>query len=296
MPPAPDTDRLLGFHIPGRHARGRLLRLGPVLEQILSAHAYAETPARLLGEALALAALVGAILRPDEGQVTLQAQPAGGREAPIRLLVADYLGGAIRGYLSVDPDRRLSPDADLQDLFGEGRLVITLDQTVTSERYQGIVALAGQSLAAAAENYFDQSEQIPTLVRLAAGRDPSGQWRAAGFMVQHVARAEEGGERLHVGAGREHWNHVQALAGTLSDTELLDPAIPLETLLWQLFHEEEVRVMTPVPLSRGCRCSEEYIRSVLKRFPEEERVGMRGDDGQIRVDCEFCARQFAFAL
>ncbi|WP_448579792.1 Hsp33 family molecular chaperone HslO [Thermaurantiacus sp.] len=289
-------DRVLGFLIPERHARGRIVRLGPVFEEILSAHAYAETAAGLLGQALALAALMGAILRPDEGQVTIQAQPGGGREGPIKLLVADYLGGALRGYLAVDPDRRLMRGADLRELFGAGRLVITLDQTVSSERYQGIVELAGTSLAAAAQGYFEQSEQIPTLVRLVAGRSPWGRWRAAGFIVQHLARAEWGAERLDVAAEHPDWSHVAALAATVTDAELLDESLPFETLLWRLFHEEQVRVLEPVALSRGCRCSESYIQSVLMRFPEDERVAMRGDDGTISVDCEFCSRRFSFPL
>jgi molecular chaperone Hsp33 len=291
-----DTDRLLGFLIPARNARGRVVRLGPALGDILAAHAYAETPARLLSQALALAALMGAMLRPEEGQVTVQAQAGSdGRSGPIRLLVADYRDGALRGYIAVDPDRRIAPDSDLAALFGDGRLVITLDQAVSAERYQGIVALEGASLGAAAQAYFTSSEQVPTFVRLAAARGADGVLRAGGFIVQHLARAEEGGPRLHL-ADSPDWAHVEALATTLTDAELLDPSLPLETLLWRLFHEEGVRVLPAVALTRGCRCSPDYIRSVLLRFPEEERVGMRGEDGQIRVDCEFCARQFAFAV
>lgn len=293
-----DSDRLLGFLIPARSARGRVVRLGPALEAILSAHAYAETPARLLAQALALAALMGAILRPDEGQVTIQAQPAAGREGPIRLLVADYLAGALRGYVAVDPDRRLAEGDSLAQIFGGGHLVITLDQSVSAERYQGIVALEGESLAAAAQGYFANSEQVPTLVRLAAGRGPDGAMRAGGFIVQHLARAEAGGARLGLDPDLDHpdWAHVAALAATLSDAELIDPALPLETLLWRLFHEEEVRLLDPIALARGCRCSEAYIRSVLLRFPEAERAHMRGADGRISVDCEFCSRRFLFEV
>lgn len=293
-----DSDRVLGFLIPARSARGRVVRLGPALDAILSAHAYAETPARLLAQALALAALMGAILRPEEGQVTIQAQPAGGRDGPIRLLVADYLEGALRGYVAVDPDRRLAEGDRLDQMFGGGHLVITLDQTLTAERYQGIVALEGPSLAAAAQGYFASSEQLPTLVRLTAARDGAGRMHAGGFILQHLARAEAGGPRLGLEAGADHpdWSLVAALASTLTDAELADPELPLETLLWRLFHEEEVRVLPDVALSRGCRCSEAYIRTVLLRFPEAERATMRGDDGRIAVDCEFCSRQFLFDL
>lgn len=291
-----DCDRVFGFLIPGRDVRGRVVRLGPVLDEILSAHAYAETPARLLAEALVLAALMGAILRPDEGQVTIQAQPAGRREAPVRLLVADFLGGALRGYVSVDPDRRLAPEEGLEAMFGGGNLVITLDQAATAERYQGIVALEGPSLAAAAETYFANSEQLPTLVRLVARRRPDGSMTAGGLILQHLPRGEAGEPRLHVEEAHPDWAHVAALAATVTPEELADPDLPLETLLWRLFHEDEVRLLPSMPLSRGCRCSEAYIREVLLRFPEAERAAMRGEDGRISVDCEFCSKRFVFAV
>jgi molecular chaperone Hsp33 len=300
-----DTDRLLGFLLPRRAARGRLVRLGPVLREVLEAHSYPETVARLLAEALALTALFGALLRPEEGQVTLQVQPGAGSRGPLSLLVADYLDGALRGYIEVDPDRRIAPDADLPALFGDARLVITLDQSVSAERYQGIVPLEGASLAAAAEAYFAQSEQIPTVVRLVARRGADGAMVAGGFIVQHLARAEEGGPRLHVEAAPAEqnpgqspdWNHVEALARTLTDAEMCDPNLALEDLLWRLFHEEEeVRTLDAVALSRGCRCSRDYIQSVLMRFPEAERADMRGQDGLVSVDCAFCSRRFEFQL
>ncbi|WP_448586823.1 Hsp33 family molecular chaperone HslO [Thermaurantiacus sp.] len=293
---SPDTDRLLGFTVPGRNARGRIVRLGPVVREILGMHGYGETVARLLAEAVALAALMGALLRPEEGQVTIQALPSGAKAGPIRLLVADYLAGALRGYALTDPDRRLPVDGDLAGLFGDGRLVITLDLSATAQRYQGIVALEGPSLASAAQAYFVQSEQIPTFALLAAGRTPAGDWGAGGFIVQHLARPEAGGERLHVAGRHPDWEHVAALAATLSAGELLDSGLPLDTILWRLFHEEEVRLQAPVRLSRGCRCSEAYIRSVLMRFGPEERAEMEGADGLVSVDCAFCARRFRFDL
>ncbi|MCS6986870.1 MAG: Hsp33 family molecular chaperone HslO [Sphingomonadaceae bacterium] len=291
-----DTDRLVSFLLPGRDVRGRLLRLGAVLDEVLAAHPYGETAARLLAEALTLVALVGAILKPDEGQVTLQAQPAQGRHGPVRLLVADHAGGALRGYIELDPDLRLPADGDLAALFGQGRLVITIDQATTARRYQGVVPLEGRSLAETAESYFRQSEQIPTLVRLAASRDPDGRWRSGGILLQHLPRGEEGGARLHAAETAPNWAHVEALARTLTDGELLDAALPLEQLLGRLFAEDEVRLFSPVALTRGCRCSEDYIRAVLMRFPAAERAAMRDADGVIWVDCRFCSRRFRFDL
>lgn len=289
-----DGDRLLGFTLPSRGARGRLMRLDATLQAILAAHAYPEPIARLLAEALALTALLGTLLRPEEGQLTVQARGAGG---PVKLLVADYRDGQLRGYAAQDLDRRFPPAETLRELFGEGQLVITLDQTASAERYQGIVALGGETLEAAARHYFENSEQLPTLVRLAAGADAEGRWTAGGLLVQHLPRSEQGGARLHV-EGRDHpdWQHVEALAATVSDRELIDAALPIEELLWRLFHADSPRVLPGQVLSRGCRCSIEHISRVLAQFPESDRATMRNAEGLISVDCEFCARQFLLRM
>ncbi len=285
----PDSDRLLGFTLPQRGARGRIVRLDATVSAILAAHAYPPQIARLLAEALLLASLLGDLLRPDAGQLTLQAKGEGG---PVTLLVADYREGAIRGYASQDLDRRFEAGQTLAALFGKGYLVITLDQTNASERYQGIVELGGETLQQAAEIYFENSEQLPTLVRLAAEPKPDGGWIAGGMIVQHLSRSELGAARLHVEGGNADWAHVAALSATVSPEELIDPALGLEDLLWRLFHEDEVRVLPPVLLARGCRCSPDHIRHVLQQFPEEERQTMRNADGVISVDCEFCSKQF----
>jgi len=294
-------DRMLGFTIPQRGARGRIVRLDSVLAEILSAHAYPEPIARLLAETLALTALLGALFRPQDGQLTVQAKGTGG---PVRLLVADFREGALRGYAAQDLDRRFvaadeGSSATLAHLFGKGHLVITLDQTGSAERYQGIVDLGGQTLEAAAQGYFQNSEQLPTLVRLAAARDQAGRWTGGGLILQHLPRAEAGTARLHVegeggwtGGGEADWGHVHTLAQTITDAELADGSLPLEDLLWRLFNEDEVRVFPEPALSKGCRCSIAHIRTVLSQFPEEERAEMRNADGVISVDCEFCSRQF----
>lgn len=284
-------NRLLGFTLPQRSARGRLVRLDSVLDEILSAHAYPEPVARLLAETLALTALLGALFRPEEGQLTLQAKGKGG---PISLMVADFRDWTLRGYAALDLDRRFPAlgEGSLEALFGPGQLVLTLDQTVSSERYQGIVELGATSLEAAAQGYFENSEQLPTLVRLAARQGADGRWTAGGLIVQQMARSEEGGARLHVDGGQQDWAHVAVLAGSVTADELADVALPEEDLLWRLFNEDEVRVLAPETLTRGCRCSPEHIRRVLEQFPEEERADMRNSDGLISVDCEFCSKQF----
>jgi molecular chaperone Hsp33 len=283
-----NLDEALSFTIPARHVRGRLVRLGPVLGEILSAHDYPAPIARILSEALVLTALLGAMLKEPDGQLTMQAQTESG---VVDLLVCDYRGGELRGYVRFDRARLvdLPTHRDLAALFGKGYLAITFDLPLANERYQGIVPLEGSSLAEAAECYFGQSEQVPSLVRLAV--DDTGRI-AGGLLVQHLPEGEEGRERLHTRLDHPEWEHVRTLAATTKANELIEASLPLDGLLWRLFHEEEVHVLDGVPLARGCRCSFEHIRSVISRFPSEEREQMMDEKGIIAVDCEFCSRSF----
>jgi molecular chaperone Hsp33 len=287
-----NTDVALGVAIPSRAARGRIARIGPVLDTILAAHAYPPAVEQLLAEAITLTALLGSLLKEPQGQLTLQAQTEGGA---IDLMVCDYLGGELRGYVRHDAERiaELSPEPTLKELFGTGYLAITFDQPVASERYQGIVPLEGKNLGEAAQSYFAQSEQIPSLVRLAAEKR-DGHWQAGGLLLQHLPEGEEGRERLHTRLDHPDWPHVAILGGSVKAEELTDPELPLDDLIWRLFHEEdEVRTLAAIPLRRGCRCDPDYVRSVIARFPEDERKDMIGDDGLIKVDCAFCSSTFA---
>ncbi len=289
-------DTALGFTIPARHARGRLVRIGPLLDTILSSHGYPPAIERVLAEALMLTALLGSTLKQAEGQLTLQAQAEGGA---IDLLVADYRGGEMRGYVRYDADRlaEIPVDPSLFALFGKGYLAITFDQMLSGERYQGIVPLEGGSLSEAAENYFSQSEQLPSLVRLSIRRRPDGSHIAGGILIQHLPEGEEGRDRIHTRLDHPEWDHVRLLAQTLTLDELTDPALDLERVLWRLFNEEEeVRTMDQVALSRGCRCQPDHIRGVIGRFPVQERAEMADEAGEIHVDCEFCAKRFSLAL
>jgi molecular chaperone Hsp33 len=286
------TDVALGVALPSRNARGRIARLGPVVDSVLAAHQYPPVLEKLLAEALTLTALLGALLKEPQGQLTLQAQTEGGI---LDLLVCDYRGGELRGYVRHDRERLAdaSKDPTLKELFGNGYLAITFDQPVANERYQGIVPLEGKNLAEAAQSYFAQSEQIPSLVRLAAEKR-GDHWFTGGLLLQHLPEGEEGRERLHTRLDHPDWPHVAILGGSVKPEELTDPKLPLDDLIWRLFHEEdEVRTLAAIRLSRGCRCDPEYVRSVIARFPEDEREAMVGDDGLIRVDCAFCSSSFA---
>jgi molecular chaperone Hsp33 len=213
------SDALMGFTLPGRNARGRILRLDSVLEEVLAAHDYPAPITHLLGEVLVLGALMGGLLKGENAQLTMQAQTNGG---VVNLLVCDYRGGAVRGYADFDAERlaNLGANPGLAALFGDGYLAITFE-TEQRQRYQGIVPLEGDSLAEACEAYFSQSEQIPTLIRVASRAGASGRM-AAGLLIQHLPDGEEGRERLNVRLDHPDWEHVAALAATISHEELLD--------------------------------------------------------------------------
>jgi molecular chaperone Hsp33 len=286
-----DIDRALGFFLPARHARGRMVRLGPVMQSILSAHGYPPVVEALLAEALVITALLGAMLKEGGGQMTMQAQTEGGA---ISLLVCDYKDGEVRGYIKHDADllAHVGKGADIGELFGKGYLAITFDQALAGERYQGIVPLEGATLSRAVESYFSQSEQIPSLVRVAVGDGVAG-----GMLLQHLAEGEDGRDRIHTRLDHPEWEHVSILGSTIKAVELLDHDLPLETLVWRLFNEEdEVRVLGGASITKGCRCDPVHIREVIGRFPGDEREAMANDEGIIAVECEFCARSFPISF
>lgn len=301
MASQPETfgDQPLRFSLPDRHARGRLVRLDGVLSEILSAHSYPPLIERTLAEALVLTALLGASLKQADGQLTMQAQT---NKGAIKLLACDYKDGALRGYVQFDADKvaALPSDSTLFGLFGTGYLAITFDRALPvgegGGRYQGIVPLEGASLSEAAEHYFVQSEQIPTMIRVGVDHIDN-RCIAGGILVQHLPEGEEGRERLHVRLDHPEWEHVSALSGTTGADELCDPALPLEEIVWRLFHEEnEVLVESSTALTKGCRCDMAHIRDVIAKFPAEDRADMADEVGDIVVDCEFCSRRFPISL
>ncbi|MEO5707608.1 MAG: Hsp33 family molecular chaperone HslO [Alteraurantiacibacter sp.] len=291
--PALETgfDRLLSFTIPDRDCRGRVVRLGPVLDEILAAHDYPPALKLVLGEALVLTTLLGGLLKDQDDQITLQAQAKGG---VVSLLVCDYRNGELRGYLDHDPAEfdTLGASPRLSDLFGEGFLAITFDLGEQGKRYQGIVPLDGASLTAALEAYFAQSEQVPTLIRTGLKTGASGNI-AGGLLVQHLPGGEEGRERLHARLDHPQWEHVSVLAQSVRADELIQQDLSLEQLVWRLYNQEEAVLTGQGSLvSKGCRCTIEHFEQVLARFSAEDRRDMADDGGVILVDCAFCSRQF----
>src|SRR5438552_11196929 len=286
----PSDDLVAPFQIENQPVRGRIVRLGAAVDEILTRHDYPEPVANLLGEACALAALVGASLKFD-GRLIVQAQGDG----PVAFAVADYdTSGALRGYCRYDAERVAQAQTGFarpgaKSLLGDGVFIMIIDQGPDMERYQGVTPIEGETLAFCAETYFAQSEQTPTRVRLAVGQADRGQgatWRAGGMVLQNVASDDARGST------EDAWQTAQALFETTGEDELIDPTIPAETLLFRLFHEDGVRLFQPKALTAFCRCSQERILSVLQSFPAEERAEMVEPDGRIRVTCEYCSRVY----
>ena len=286
-------DIVAAFQIADQPVRGRIARLGPMVDDILTRHDYPEPVADLLGEACALAALVGSSLK-FEGRLILQAQGDG----PVAYVVADYdTSGALRGYCRFDADRVAEASQGFarpgaKSLLGAGVFVMTVDQGADMERYQGITPIEGETLALCAEHYFAQSEQTPTRVRLAVGRVQDAgpmRWRAGGMLLQNIAEDDARAST------RDAWETALAMIETLGEDELIDPTLSAERLLFRLFHETGARLFRAKALHATCRCSQERITGVLRSFPLEERADMVEPDGKIRVTCEYCSRVYELA-
>ncbi|OYX34512.1 MAG: Hsp33 family molecular chaperone [Caulobacterales bacterium 32-69-10] len=283
-------DLVAAFQIEGQPVRGRIVRLGDAVDDILGRHDYPEPVANLLGEACALAALVGSALK-FEGRLIVQAQGDG----PVKYVVVDYdTAGSLRGYCRFDAERVAEASAGFvrpgaRTLLGQGVFIMTIDPVGAKDRYQGVTPIEGETLALCAEQYFAQSEQVPTRVRLAVGEltDAEGKhWRAGGAMIQNVAEDDARGST------REAWERADILFSTLAEDELVDPQITPETLLYRLFHEDGVRMFEAKPLKAFCRCTDESVRGMLRSFPPEEWGDMVEPDGNIHVTCEYCSRRY----
>jgi molecular chaperone Hsp33 len=295
----PDDDLILPFQAEQADVVGRLVKLGPTVDTILSRHAYPEPVSELLGEAVALTALLGASLK-FEGKFILQASTNG----PVDLLVADYqVPGRLRGYARFSPERvaELGTEGGPAALLGQGHFAMTIDRGAETESYQGVVPLEGESLTEAADTYFRQSEQLPTFLRLAVAKHYRARgtgaqpwtWRAGGLLVQKLTR--EGGHVTESQAAieEEDWTRARLLAETVEDHELLDPLLPPDRLLYRLFHEEQVRAYQALSLETYCSCSRARVEDLLKRFSSEDLSEMIVD-GEVWVTCEFCNNRYRF--
>jgi molecular chaperone Hsp33 len=298
-------DAVVPFVVEPLDVRGRVVRLGATIDHILAKHGYPTPVARLVGEACVLTVLLATSLK-IEGRFQLQTRGDGA----IGMLVVDFdTPDRLRALARFDAEK-LSARLRACDLLGTGHLAVTIEQSDATSRYQGIVALQGQGLEDAARQYFDQSAQIPTRVRLAVAENVTGagvQWRAGGVMTQFLPGSPErryradldpgdapGGLTMATPPADDAWIEAEALLATIEDHELVDPALSSERLLYRLFHEQGVTVFPAQDVRDACRCSNERIEAMLRRFTPLERRDMTGDDGLIGVTCEFCSTYRAF--
>ncbi len=304
-------DHVVPFQVEGLDVRGRAVQLGPMLDAILSRHAYPPAVARLLAEVTALAVLIGTSLK-FEGKFTVQTRSDG----PVDLLVVDFATpSAVRAYArfteeALNAALKAGKSAP-QDLLGKGILAFTIDQGSYTQPYQGIVALDGASLEDIAGLYFRQSEQIPTRVRLGSAefydRGPDGKarhhWRAGGIIAQFLPEAPErmrqgdlpggDGDETQGIAEDDTWTEARTLLETVEVAELTDPDVGAERLLYRLFHERGVRVYEPQLVEDRCRCSRDKLKGVLANFTREEVEDIL-EDGVVSVTCEFCSTTYRY--
>ena len=293
LEPAPYGDFVLPFDIAKAGVRGRLVRLDAASARALGAHALPEPAARVAGDVVALGALLGPALKLD-GRLTIQTKGDG----PLDLVTADYYGAdenrhrGVRGYARLDATR-FNPAAanEFSALAGKGVLAITIEPKVGGKTYQGIVELSPDGIGASAETYFAQSEQLPTVIKLAAAPlfvagDKQPHWRAGGMMLQMTPESAKQG----VESRSDDWDRLSLLLKTVEDLELVDTTLSPETLLWRLFNEDEVRVHPPEPVVFRCDCDAGRITQVLKSYAPADREGLADPDGVIRARCEFCGK------
>lgn len=304
-------DTVLPFEVSALDLRGRVVRLGPLVDEVLSRHSYPAPVAKLLGEAVALTVLLGSALK-FEGRFILQTQTDG----PVRMLIVDFRSpGKVRACARFDAERVAAiaqgGRAEAGVLLGNGHLAMTIDQGADMSRYQGLVGLNGGNLEAAAHEYFRSSEQIPTRVRLAVAEEYSAgsrhTWRAGGILLQFLPKAPERarvsdlppgdapkGTAVHFVPEDEAWVEGRALIETVEDLELIDPALSSERLVYRLFHERGVRVFRGIDVAAECSCSRPNVEAMLKSFSQDDRDHMI-ENGMIVVTCEFCSSNYRFA-
>ncbi|HEY0218572.1 MAG TPA: Hsp33 family molecular chaperone [Afipia sp.] len=303
----PVDDAVLPFEVSALDVRGRLTKMGPALDEILTKHDYPVPVGKLLGEAIVLTTLLGSSLKFD-GRFILQTQTDG----PVSLIVVDYIApDRLRAYARYDA-ARVTPGMNSAALLGHGHLAMTIDQGPDMSRYQGLVALEGGNLEDAAHEYFLRSEQIPTRVRLAVGEEfrggggPKHRWRGGGMLMQFLPKAPERarqpdlhpgdapeGSELHSVTEDDAWLESQSLFSTIEDIELIDPDLSGERLLFRLFHERGVRVFPTMPISAKCTCSREAVSGMLASFTPQDRADMV-ENGKVVVTCEFCSSTYEF--
>ncbi len=289
------------FQLEESSIRGRIIRLGSILDDILGAHEYPLPIAHLVAETITLTAALSAMLK-YEGIFTLQAQGDG----PLHMLVSDITSaGIVRGCASFEAERfqksreqisaletKESSQNHLAQYLGKGYLAFTVDQGENASPYQGIVDIKGASMVDCVQHYFAQSEQIGTGIKMAVGKRGE-HWRAGAIMLQNMP---EDGLNPEAGAGNlqeDDWRRAMILLDSCTEDEMLSPELESNDLLLRLFHEEGVRVYDPKLLKKGCRCDEGRVENILMTMTEDDIKYMSVDE-EILMKCEFCSKTYVF--
>ncbi|MCV6825587.1 MULTISPECIES: Hsp33 family molecular chaperone HslO [Halocynthiibacter] len=304
-------DTVLPFQLDRADVRGRVARLDGVLDSVLEQHDYPPVIEALIAEITLLTALIGQTI-DLRWKLSLQVRGNGAA----RILATDYYGptkegepARIRAYASFDKER-LDENAPGFEQIGKGYFAILIDQGDGMKPYQGITPIAGGSLAACAQTYFAQSEQLPTRFELTFGRstekDGDESWRAGGMMLQHMpkaspfAKSEDGGDEqglltasdLLSDDEEDNWNRANILLDTVEALEMIGPSVAPTELLVRLFHEESPRVFDAQPVTFGCTCSEERVRNSLSIYSAKDLEHMTTEKGEITADCQFCGKHY----
>ena len=305
------NDTVLPFQLDATDTRGRVARLDGVLSGILKQHDYPPSVEALVSEMALLTALIGQTIKL-RWKLSLQVQTDG----PVRMIATDYYGpeedggpAKIRAYASFDRDR-VDPDGIPFDQIGNGYFAVMVDQGTGMMPYKGITQLGTTSIAAAAQDYFAQSEQLPTRFALTFGKsiEAGGEehWRAGGVMIQHMPEAsplmasnkDDGDQEtltapaMVSGDAEENWNRVNILLDSVEDLELIGPSVSSTELLLRLFHQEAPRVFDAQPVQFGCTCSEDRVRNSLSIYSAKDIETMTTEAGRVTADCQFCGAHY----
>lgn len=289
------------FQLETSSIRGRIVRLGSVLDEILDAHDYPLPVSHLVAETITLSIALSSMLK-YEGIFTLQAQGDG----PLRMLVSDITSqGIVRGCASYDAERfqksreqlsalktKESSQNHLAQYLGKGYLAFTVDQGANTDRYQGIVDIKGSSMVDCVQHYFTQSEQIGTGIKMAVGKR-GDHWRAAAIMLQNMPEDGQNPESGVGNMGEDDWRRAMILLDSCTEDEFLSPELSSNELLFRLFHEEGVRVYDRQEIKKGCRCEEERVQNILMSMSEQDIKDMSVEE-EIHMTCEFCSKTYSF--
>jgi len=265
-------DRLQRFLFEHAAIRGELVHLDTAWQAVLDRHDYPPPVRDLLGELMAAAALLSNILKFD-GSLILQIQGRG----PVSLLVVESTSQhTLRGMAQWTGDPQPS---SFPELVGDGRFVITIDPKGKAQRYQGIVELEGETVAAALENYLTRSEQLDSRLWLAADTR-----QAAGLLLQKMPGKTDEDHDL--------WDRAIQLGATLRREELL--ALPAGEIIHRLYHEEDIRLFESQPVQFHCGCTRARVANALRLLGYNEVQSILEERGAIDVDCEFCNQHYTF--